>query len=64
MHAGGEGAGGRGLQQRARQRRRGRGQDEQWVRQHEALVREVEAADKEDGFDVLFFGDSIMESTR
>jgi hypothetical protein len=34
------------------------------VRQHEALVKEVEAADAGEGFDVLFFGDSILESTR
>ena len=32
---------------------------------HDCLqVAEVEAADQGDGFDVLFLGDSIMESTR
>ena len=62
--AGGEDLAGRGLQQRARQRRHGRGQDEKWLKHHLQLVQELELADQGEGFDVLFYGDSIMESTR
>lgn len=62
--AGGEGLAGRGLQQRARQRRHGRGQDDKWLKHHLQLVQELEQANQGEGFDVLFYGDSIMESTR
>ncbi|CAL8467129.1 g6665 [Coccomyxa elongata] len=56
-------AGLRSLLQR-RRRRRGKGQDEAWLQHHHQLVKEVEEADKGSGFDVIFYGDSIMESTR
>lgn len=55
--------GSRSLLQR-RRRRRGKGQDEAWLQHHQQLVKEVEEADKGSGFDVIFYGDSIMESTR
>lgn len=58
-----EEAGVRRLLQR-RRRRRGKGQDEAWLQHHQQLVKEVEEADRKSGFDVLFYGDSIMESTR
>jgi hypothetical protein len=48
-----------------KRRRQGRGQDEAWLQLHQKLVGEVEAADKAStGFDVVFYGDSIIESTR
>lgn len=56
-------AGVRSLLQR-RRRRKGKGQDEAWLQHHQQLVKEVEEADKGSGFDVIFYGDSIMESTR
>ena len=38
--------------------------DEKWVKMHEQLSRELNAADERKGYDVLFYGDSIFESTQ
>ena len=48
----------------AKRRHRGSTSNEKWVKLHEQLAREVNAADEDKGFDVLFYGDSILESTR
>ncbi len=48
----------------AKRRRRGSTTEEKWVKMHEQLARELNAADEGKGFDVLFYGDSILESTR
>ena len=47
-----------------KRRRRGSTTEEKWVKMHEQLARELAAADEGEGFDVLFYGDSILESTR
>ena len=58
----------RGLQLRhllqAKRRHRGSTSNEKWVKLHEQLAREVNFADEDKGYDVLFYGDSIFESTR
>ena len=48
----------------AKRRHRGSTSNEKWVKLHEQLAREVNAADEDKGLDVLFYGDSIFESTR
>lgn len=48
----------------AKRRRRVGSSNEKWVKLHEQLAREVNAADDGKGYDVLFYGDSILESTR
>ena len=47
-----------------KRRRRGGTIEEKWVKMHEQLARELNAADEGKGYDVLFYGDSILESTR
>jgi hypothetical protein len=47
-----------------KRRHRGHTMGEKWVKMHEQLSQELNAADERKGYDVLFYGDSIFESTQ
>jgi hypothetical protein len=47
-----------------RRRRREDTTDEKWAKMHEKLSQELSVADEGRGYDVLFYGDSIFESTQ